>query len=648
MPRPGRPEDAEGVAEVYLAAQRSHGQEQLGSSDSSAASQSSALGADALAHETQRYAELLRMGEQHFLVAEEGDDSAAPGLRGFVSYGPSCTQPAFGEVMQLCVHPEWQGRGIGSGLLQGAWDAMSQHTWAAAGIHAWGIEGSPASQVYAKAGWAPTGHEKRLQPSLSSKDVMISEYCAPASRFPSASPTARTYSCTVAAAAAVAGLALALAAWPWRGGHEAPPKAKVPNVGRVVRVEPMAVGVPGARCLDGSQPLFYHRAAPAGRVGERRWLLHFQGGGWCVPGAGAHTSFPPTLIERCGVRAATPKGSTRSDGEWRNLTDAIFSQDEGHSPVFHDWHAVYLRYCDGASFADAAGVASLRAILRTLLALGLSAATDIVVSGCSAGAVAAALHAGAVQRAVPGAFVTALVDSGVFPDWSRPVPGNLGGASDPPPGQPPPDIWPVDAELRRAFAERNLEAAGALPPPCVARYAGAAWKCMFLEHLLPVMEVPAFILQSRFDSSNVRGIDNASSLEAFGASVAWRMARALEESDGRHALFLDSCFHHCMSWGGIFAKSLAALHEAPVAQPAAFAAWWHHQRARWYSGARGQDAGAAQPLWRWDHRPGSGSRPCWEASCCPDWRRDLDFWRPLFSEAARAGEARAGAGAATR
>lgn len=58
---------------------------------------------------------------------------------------------------------------------------------------------------------------------------------------------------------------------------------------------------------------------------------------------------------------------------------------------------------------------------------------------------------------------------------------------------------------------------------------GAAWRCYFLEHLLPFVSVPAFVAQSRFDSSNVEDAEGAGPHEladhAPSASTAYAIAK---------------------------------------------------------------------------------------------------------------------------
>merc|ERR1711964_764664 len=112
----------------------------------------------------------------------------------------------------------------------------------------------------------------------------------------------------------------------------------------------------------------------------------------------------------------------------------------------HDWNVVFLRYCDGSSFASRSaralpvghprktgdlhfeGLANLQAILANLTRgngghdprfQDLSQATQVVVSGCSAGGVAAALHLETIHEMLPKALVVGLLDSAMFPDWYR-------------------------------------------------------------------------------------------------------------------------------------------------------------------------------------------------------------------------------------
>ena len=72
------------------------------------------------------------------------------------------------------------------------------------------------------------------------------------------------------------------------------------------------------------------------------------GGGWCT-----------TLVE-CLDRAKTVLGSSKTypdvmvpyqDRGYFNTSVAYFSADPVVNPTMFNWNSVFLRYCDGASFA---------------------------------------------------------------------------------------------------------------------------------------------------------------------------------------------------------------------------------------------------------------------------------------------------------
>merc|ERR1712196_400953 len=191
------------------------------------------------------------------------------------------------------------------------------------------------------------------------------------------------------------------------------------------------------------------------------------------------------------------------------------------------------------------GLANLHAILASLMRgtaddekdprfQELSEATEVVVAGCSAGGVAAALHLERIREMLPKAFVVGLLDSAMFPNWFRrfdeshealrpgeaPLSQLQNRSSNYTAGERPESIWPLHQQLRIIFEQFGLTAA--IPESCLKLHVQTgAWRCFFLEHLLPAIAetTPVFVLQPRFDSSNIRELDWAS-LESFGNEVA--------------------------------------------------------------------------------------------------------------------------------
>ena len=115
----------------------------------------------------------------------------------------------------------------------------------------------------------------------------------------------------------------------------------------------------------------------------------------------------------------------------------------------------------------------------------MSAATDIVISGCSAGGLATFLHcdrwAAAINQTTQGQTKVACVaDSGFFLDAER---------------EPR-----YETKMRNVFALHHSSAAG-LDADCAAKYTGAeAWRCMFAQYTVPFISTPVFALQSKYDA----------------------------------------------------------------------------------------------------------------------------------------------------
>eukprot|EP00666_Eupelagonemidae_sp_cell4sb_P001038 gene1038-6767_t len=92
----------------------------------------------------------------------------------------------------------------------------------------------------------------------------------------------------------------------------------------------------GALCLDGTPGGYYSRP---GTTEPKSWVVHFEGGGWCVD------------EDRCLKRSTTAIGSSKGwpaaglpsmDGGAHGL----MSSDPEVSP-FAGWSKAHVNYCDG-------------------------------------------------------------------------------------------------------------------------------------------------------------------------------------------------------------------------------------------------------------------------------------------------------------
>ncbi|CAI5492816.1 unnamed protein product [Closterium sp. Naga37s-1] len=206
---------------------------------------------------------------------------------------------------------------------------------------------------------------------------------------------------------------------------EAEAEAQIPPLQLIIAEEGRAEG---AVCLDGSAPGFYYRKGYG--LGRNNWVLFFEGGAWCATPHGyayrAHTRLGSTdralsVAEMVDVQSGSMNG--------------MLSSNKTVNPGFYNWNAVYFIYCDGGSFSGhqdepvlfngiplyvrGRRVADL--LLKHLVEKkGLGHAEKVVVSGSSAGGVAALLLCDRARdtltAASPSMHVRCLADASMFLD----------------------------------------------------------------------------------------------------------------------------------------------------------------------------------------------------------------------------------------
>lgn len=94
-----------------------------------------------------------------------------------------------------------------------------------------------------------------------------------------------------------------------------------------------------ARCLDGSLPVYYYRKGYGD--GAQKWLVYFEGGGWCYD------------LEQCHMRTKSTMGTSKWNSLRRGGKDSRLytSGSSKVNPLMYDWNFVHVRYCDGGSLA---------------------------------------------------------------------------------------------------------------------------------------------------------------------------------------------------------------------------------------------------------------------------------------------------------
>lgn len=344
-----------------------------------------------------------------------------------------------------------------------------------------------------------------------------------------------------------------------------------------------ASAYPEARCLDGTQAGHYLK-----RGDPSKWIIGFQGGGWC------------TSYSDCVARSKTDLGSSSTWPTTTTRFGGIYSMDPSQNPGFSTWTSSQAPYGDGASFAGYVaqpvnvngtalyfrGAKVLEAYLETLLAAGIANATEVIVTGGSAGGLATLLHvdyvAARLRAANPSISVKALADCSFF-------------------------INAVDVFGRAYYtglyqwvaAAQNVSG-GHVNDACLAATpASNAWQCFMAQFTYPHITTPLFLIQSSEDAFQLPNFlappgDGADASYAACFNVpatacnqtqfqqfmgyrtqwyaAWNMSLAFASPASRAAngAAVTSCVEHGQEETGIW----DVVHIDGVTLQAAFAAWY--------------------------------------------------------------------------
>ncbi|XP_071730471.1 pectin acetylesterase 8-like [Rutidosis leptorrhynchoides] len=303
----------------------------------------------------------------------------------------------------------------------------------------------------------------------------------------------------------------------------------------------------GAVCLDGSPPAY--QIDKGFGDGVNNWLVHIQGGGWC------HS------IEDCVYRKTMDNGLGSSKLMPELYFGGILSNQQDQNPSFYNWNRVIMRYCDGASFTgdveevDTAnnlyfrGARIFNVIVEELMSIGMKNAQNALLSGCSAGGLAAILNCDKFRRFFPSdTRVKCVPDAGFF------------------------------ARVTDLSGEHHFEkyyenvvtlhgSAKNLPSGCTSKMKPGL--CLYPQYAMPHISTPIFILNSAYDTwevSNILAIgdadpngeftkcktnltqcstDQIKRLEEFRSEFLGAVSEAGKPSS--RGMFINTCYIHCQS-----------------------------------------------------------------------------------------------------
>ena len=254
------------------------------------------------------------------------------------------------------------------------------------------------------------------------------------------------------------------------------------------------------------------------------------------------------------------------------------------------WNSVLVPYCDGSSWTsnraapDLAGLhfrgrANLDAVVDQLELLGAfaSAATDVVITGTSAGGVVMYAHATALRARLPAAAtVVSVPDAGFFLDA-------LSAAGT--------DVYPAMMRAAGGPALWNATVDGT-DPACLAAYgpgSAEAWKCLLAQYLMPFATVPTYVINSQYDVASMFGIlqpgcslavpnqcDAAqqAAIAGFRAQLLGNITAAVNAT-ASGGYFLHSCWQHESSCRWL---DYTAIEIGGTSMMASFVSWYNAVR----------------------------------------------------------------------
>ena len=276
----------------------------------------------------------------------------------------------------------------------------------------------------------------------------------------------------------------------------------------------------GAVCNDGSPAVYFYQPAEVGS--EDKWVIWFEGGGGC--------NNPEECMKRWKEQRwlmTSTKTGPRADKA------GILSDDPEVNPDFHAWNHVMLNYCSSDNWAGDdvykeddieiifAGHDIVTAAFEDLSKLGMSSATDVLVTGSSAGGGGVTHNVDRIAENFPEGVVRAVIDSSWNPNYA-------------------PEMLPADpAELRKdAVAFRNQQ----LDASCVEALGDEGYLCSSVHIAAEYLETPTFFYVDQADRKHLELYDlpsmEESEREEFLAERAAAVVESIEDLDAVFSPFV--------------------------------------------------------------------------------------------------------------
>lgn len=184
--------------------------------------------------------------------------------------------------------------------------------------------------------------------------------------------------------------------------------------------------VPTALCNDGTKPVYFIKKGFG--AGTNRWVIWLEGGGGCG-------SDDPQNPMWCGSRKGTYLDSSKDATEiGANIAaQGILSKDAAVNPDFYSYNLVNVHYCSSDFWGGIGEQKSInkntnekwwfsgKTIVQALMLdlkqkFNFSNATNVILTGSSAGGAGVTINANEMRASVPNADVITIIDaSHIFP-----------------------------------------------------------------------------------------------------------------------------------------------------------------------------------------------------------------------------------------
>lgn len=320
---------------------------------------------------------------------------------------------------------------------------------------------------------------------------------------------------------------------------------------------------PNAICNDGTPSGMYVQPSSSG---SNLWIIFQQGGGWCWN------------KQSCEGRS----GNLVSSKGW-SQTHASNGLLASNVAPLADANKVYVPYCTsdaymgsidaadvpfGFAFHGRAVVDAVFAELAATYGMGSTPGTQIMYTGCSAGARGVMFNTDHIMRQVlptiGGANIAAF---GVFLDsvfWIDMAPFSS-------------SVTPFMTQAADMLTMSN--ATGNVDPACIAAHsASEQWKCIYGQYCLPYVRAPFLLHSFQYDQFQLSQ-NEAVPVPTTGPELAYAEtfrtftrgnASADVPNNGTVAAMLPACYKHCNTESSTF----ATLQTNGYTLEQAVVSWW--------------------------------------------------------------------------